>query len=170
MSMPAMVLSISPARCDALPTPARAVAQLAGIGLGVGDEFLERMRRHRRVHHQGIGADRHVDDRREVLGDVVRRRLMDDHRERQAARRVQQRIAVRRGVRSPALLPMMPAAPGRFSTTKVWCKRSPSFCASIRAITSTPPPAATGTMICTGLSGYSARAKPTEPMTIAMIS
>jgi hypothetical protein len=38
----------------------------------------------------------------------------------------------------------------------------------MRAITSTPPPAATGTMIWTGLSGYCARAKPADPMTNVM--
>ena len=57
-----------------------------------------------------------------------------------------------------AFEPMIPAAPGRFSTMNCSCQRSPSFCASSRAITSTPPPAATGTMMRTTWSGYSARA------------
>src|SRR4051794_17850038 len=53
---------------------------------------------------------------------------------------------------------MTPAAPGRFSTMNCWCSRSPRCCARSRAMTSTPPPAATGTTILTGLSGYWARA------------
>ena len=76
----------------------RAVAQLARIGLGVGDELVEVAPRHRRVRHQRIGADRDVDDRGEILRDVVGRHLVDRDRERQAARRVEQGRAVgRRG-------------------------------------------------------------------------
>src|SRR5262245_55815755 len=52
--------------------------------------------------------------------------------------------------------PITPAAPGRFSTKKLCPSRSESFCAISRAITSTPPPAATGTTTRTGRSGYSA--------------
>jgi hypothetical protein len=51
------------------------------------------------------------------------------------------------------LVPITPAAPARFSTTNCWPNRSLSFCASIRAITSTPPPAATGTTMRTSRSG-----------------
>ena len=52
------------------------------------------LRRHRWVHHQRIGADRDVDDRREILGEIVGRRLADGDGERQARRRVEQRRAV----------------------------------------------------------------------------
>jgi hypothetical protein len=48
------------------------------------------------MHHQGIGADGDVDDRREILRDVIRRHLVDGNREREAAGRIQQRIAVGR--------------------------------------------------------------------------
>src|SRR5580704_722902 len=46
-----------------------------------------------------------------------------------------------------------PPAPGRFSTTTDWphCRETTS--ASVRARISTPPPAAYGTKICTGLDG-----------------
>ena len=98
ISMPAMPLSISPARCEALPTPAELKLSCLRIGLGVGDELAERLRRHRGMHDQRIGADRDVDDRREILRDVVGRRLVHRDRQRQAARRVEQGVAVgRRG-------------------------------------------------------------------------
>ena len=38
----------------------RRIGQLAGIGLGVGDQLLDRFRRHRRMHHQDV---RHRDAR-----------------------------------------------------------------------------------------------------------
>jgi hypothetical protein len=41
---------------------------------------------------------------------------------------------------------MMPFAPGRFSTTKVWPRRSVSFAAMMRATTSGPPGPAGTTM------------------------
>src|SRR5260221_13636547 len=46
-----------------------------------------------------------------------------------------------------------PPAPGRFSTTTVWphCRETTS--PSVRARISTPPPAAYGTRMCTGLAG-----------------
>src|SRR5690606_29485345 len=40
---------------------------------------------------------------------------------------------------------MAPAAPGLFSTTTLWCRRSPSFCASKRPTTSVEPPTVNGT-------------------------
>ena len=45
----------------------RAVGQLAGVGLDVGDQFLDVLRRHRRVHRDRGGADAEDRDRDEVL-------------------------------------------------------------------------------------------------------
>src|SRR5437588_7358999 len=49
---------------------------------------------------------------------------------------------------------MLPLAPGRFSTMKLWPSGSLSFCATMRAMMSVAPPGAYGTMILTGLAGY----------------
>ena len=48
-----------------------------------------------------------------------------------------------------ALVPITPAAPARFSTTNCWPHRSLRCCASMRAMTSMPPPAATDTTMRT---------------------
>src|SRR5262249_35953942 len=53
---------------------------------------------------------------------------------------------------------MLPAAPGRLSTTTGLPQRSPSFCATSRAMMSTPPPGANPTSMRTGFAGYCAPA------------
>src|SRR5262245_3270375 len=50
-------------------------------------------------------------------------------------------------------MPMMPFAPGRLSTITCWPQVSVSFWATARAMMSTPPPVACGTMIRTGRAG-----------------
>src|SRR5688572_15335458 len=50
-------------------------------------------------------------------------------------------------------MPMMPFAPGRLSTITCWPHVPVSFSATDRAMMSTPPPAAWGTMIRTGRFG-----------------
>ena len=52
--------------------PGRRIGDLAGIGLGVGDELRDRVRRHRRVHHHGVGHVGEQRDRREILHAVER--------------------------------------------------------------------------------------------------
>src|SRR5215207_4378027 len=49
----------------------------------------------------------------------------------------------------------MPAAAPTFSTTMVWPSISPMRCAWMRALTSTPPPAANGTISVMGRVGHS---------------
>src|SRR2546429_427720 len=49
---------------------------------------------------------------------------------------------------------MLPEAPARLSTTTGWPQRSPSFCATRRAMMSVPPPGAKPTTRRTGLAGY----------------
>ncbi len=49
--------------------------------------------------------------------------------------------------------PMLPEAPVRFSTTTGWAQRSPSFCATRRAMMSVPPPGAKPTTMRTGRAG-----------------
>src|SRR6266436_5512835 len=56
-----------------------------------------------------------------------------------------------------------PPAPGRFSTTTVWPQCRETTSPSVRVRMSTPPPAAYGTKICTGLDGNSDCADATPP-------
>src|SRR5215475_6707722 len=56
---------------------------------------------------------------------------------------------------------MLPAAPGRFSTTTCCLRPSPRRCAAWRAARSGALPGMKGTIKWTGFSGYSARATPT---------
>src|SRR5580698_2599460 len=63
-----------------------------------------------------------------------------------------------------------PPAPGRFSTITDWphCRETTS--PSVRARISTPPPAAYGTKICTGLEGNGNGADATPPATNSAIA
>ena len=51
-------------------------------------------------------------------------------------------------------MPMFSLPPGMFSIRTLWPQASVSFCATMRALTSFGPPAATGTMMRTGRAGY----------------
>src|SRR5205814_992784 len=51
--------------------------------------------------------------------------------------------------------PIVPPAPGLFSTTNGWLSLIDSACATARATTSVALPAVKGTITCTGLVGYS---------------
>jgi len=57
---------------------------------------------------------------------------------------------------------MMVPAPGLFSIMTVAPRSFAISCASVRAITSVPPPGANGTTILTILSGYNAEASSGE--------
>src|SRR5665647_1352348 len=57
---------------------------------------------------------------------------------------------------------MMVPAPGLFSMTMVAPRSLAISCASVRAMTSVPPPGANGTTILTILSGYKAEAGSAE--------
>ncbi|MNT68797.1 hypothetical protein D3C72_2070570 [compost metagenome] len=49
---------------------------------------------------------------------------------------------------------MLVLAPGLFSITTVWPRRSPSLAANSRPMTSVEPPGGNGTTIVIGLDGY----------------
>ena len=78
----------------------RAVGQLARIGLGVGDELLERLRRHRGVNDDRGGRDREQRDRHKVLDRIVRH-LRHGHRveHHRAGAAENERVAVGRRAR-----------------------------------------------------------------------
>ena len=63
------------------------------------------------------------------------------------------RVAVRRHLQLKSV-PMVPLAPVRFSTTTWPPHDSVIFCATIRAVRSTGPPAVNGAMMRIGLAGY----------------
>src|ERR1700730_8055516 len=63
-----------------------------------------------------------------------------------------ERIAVR-GAFTTAWVAILVPAPGRFSITNGWPRRSDSHCPISRATMSYPPPAAKPTMMCTGRDG-----------------
>ena len=52
-------------------------------------------------------------------------------------------------------VPMLPLAPGRFSTITCWPRRAASGSATTRALLSATPPGVKGTMMRTGLVGHS---------------
>ena len=118
--------------------------QLAGVGLGIRDQALDVGDRQvlvDRDRQRRLGDQR---DRREVLDDVERRGL-HRHRRRRERRGVEkQRVAVGAAPLPPRSAPIVPAPPGRLSTTKVWPVCSASFCASMRPTASSVPPGGNG--------------------------
>ena len=56
--------------------------------------------------------------------------------------------------RATAAMPMVPPAPGRFSTMKGWPSCSDSRCATVRAMMSVALPAVNGTTTVTRLVGH----------------
>jgi hypothetical protein len=80
--MPAMRLNSSPLRC----------------GLGVFDEFANRMGGRRIGHHHDVGNNREQTDRREVVERIVAGGRIERRVDRQIRRAEQERVAVRRRV------------------------------------------------------------------------
>ena len=76
----------------------RGIVQLAGIGLGVGDEALEVRERRRRMAHQQLGHFRHHGDRHEILLGVERQFRLQRRVDGVVRRGEQQRVAVGRGL------------------------------------------------------------------------
>src|SRR6476469_2541841 len=104
---------------------------LARIGFDPGDQLFEIVRR------QVFPADNH-------------RRLRADQRHRFEVFQEIDRQVIHRAAR---ITPVVPPAPGEFSTITGWprCGRMPS--AMMRAMVSVDPPAASGTRIVTGRDG-----------------
>ena len=132
----------------------RAIAELARIGLDVGDQFLRRIRRHRRMHDQDVRRGRDEDDRQEILGRVVGHLGVQMRQDRLRARESPCRACSRRAAISPPhRRRSVPPPPVRFSTTTV-LPCSPSLAAKARATMSATPPGASETMILIGCDGY----------------
>ena len=76
----------------------RPVGELAGIGLGVSDQLLERLHRHRRMHRDAHGGDAEDRDRLEVLERIVLGVAVGDRNDDlRAAAAEQDGVAVRLG-------------------------------------------------------------------------
>jgi hypothetical protein len=75
---------------------AAAVAQLARIGLGVGDELAQRLRRHARMHREHRPRAGHQRDRREILDRIVPIALLEERQHRRFRGGDHQRVAVGR--------------------------------------------------------------------------
>ena len=74
---------------------ARAVVELARIGLGVGDELRDRLRRHVRADHHDVRQQRRGGDRGEMLERIdVEARIERGRDAERAGRAEQQRVAV----------------------------------------------------------------------------
>src|SRR3954452_9685727 len=63
-----------------------------------------------------------------------------------------------------AAIPMVPPAPGRFSTTNGWPSCSERRCVTVRAMMSVALPAVNGTMTCTRLVGHDCASAALETM------
>ena len=125
MSTPVIILNSSPPTWIEVPLPADAMLTLPGLCLGIGDEFGNGLGRNRRIdrHDEGLAHD--ACDRRDVADEIEIELLVERRVDR--ARRIGQEERVAVGdARTTASVPMLPPAPGRFSTTNGWPSRSES--------------------------------------------
>jgi tetrahydromethanopterin S-methyltransferase subunit G len=98
MSTPAIILNSSPKTWDGALVAARAHVDLAGMGLGIGDEFRDRRRRDRRMHQHHGGFAAETRDRHDVADEVEIERLVERRVDEIRRRDQQQRVAVGRRV------------------------------------------------------------------------
>ena len=70
MSTPAIILNSSPAMMGRGPVAGRRHVDLAGIGLGIGDELGNRLGRNRWIDHHDIGHADDARDRRDVADEI----------------------------------------------------------------------------------------------------
>jgi hypothetical protein len=130
----------------------RAVGELAGIGLGIGDQVGHRLYRQVVVDHEDGRHRERGRDRREVadrieghvcrLGRMVIAALPDHIKRVAVGGRLGDTVGAD-GAEFPAM----------FSTTKGWPQASLNFCAKRRAVTSVALPAVNPTTSLTGFSG-----------------
>src|SRR5262245_15610328 len=124
---------------------ARRHADLARIGLGIGDELGDRLGWNRWIDHHDFGHPDDARDRRDVAQEIeievaVKRRV------KWRSPRSQEGAYTRLTPHGrPASVPMLPPPPGRFSMT--------NCCPIRRATMSFPPPGAAATIMRTGRAG-----------------
>jgi len=126
----------------------RAVVDLVGIGLGVGDQLADRARRKIRAHHQDDRDLRHDDDRLEC-GRIEPQVLVEQHMRGERSRlRREQRVAI--GLGGGDIRRAQRAAGARVvldDDRMAPARRQPV--ARMRATTSGPPPGGAETRIRT---------------------
>ena len=120
----------------------RAEGQLAWLLLGQRNQLGDRPRRHGRMHQHDIAARCDQADRREVLARVVADIGIERRIDRKRAGGDQQRVAVGLGLARPGASRWCRPAPPRFSITIGWPRLAAICSATMRAMTSLPPPAA----------------------------
>src|SRR6516165_12446915 len=97
MSTPVTLLNSSQYICGALPIPAEATHRhLAGIALGVSDQFRNTLHRKGWVYHQHAGAARNRGDRSEVADNVEIQFVIERRVPSVSRRREVKRVTVRR--------------------------------------------------------------------------
>src|SRR5712691_909363 len=126
--------------------------ELAGIGLGVGDEFGDRLGRKRWMHLHAVILVADARDRRDVADKIVFE-LFIQRRVDRVWRPAWSSVYPSADASTTASVAMLPPAPGRFSMMNCWPKRSDSHCAIRRAAMSGAPPAANPTKMRTGRAG-----------------
>src|SRR6516164_414744 len=134
-----------------VPIAGRCHIELARVGLGIGDEFGNRLRRNRWIYHHHNGHVNHARDRRDIEGEIVLERFVERRVDGIRRREVEQRVAGRHvghgfgcdvagGARAA-------------STRNCWPSFSDRDWATRRATMSDALPAAWPTMIFTGRDG-----------------
>ena len=123
MLTPAIILNSSPDMWWRAPLPADAIVDLAGIGLGIGDELGNRLGRKRWIHHHDVRRAHDACDRRDVADEIEIELVVERRVDRVRRTDQEKRIAVR-GARTTASVAILPPAPGRFSMMNGWPSRS----------------------------------------------
>src|SRR5262249_14930249 len=125
----------------------------ARIGLGVGDELGNCSRWNRGVdlHDEGDADD--GSDGRDILDEIEAEIFIKRRIDRIARRDLQECVYPSGGALRAVSVPILLAAPARFSTTNWRPRRSKSHCAITRATMSVGPPAEKPTMMRTGRAG-----------------
>src|SRR5262249_34725 len=120
---------------------------LTWIGLSVGNELGNRLEWHGGVHLDGKGLASNARDRRDVADEIEIELVVEG-----GVDRVHE-SGHKEGAFTTISVPILLAAPGRFSMTNCWPSRSDSHCPIKRAMMSVPPAGANPTMMRTGRDG-----------------
>src|SRR6516162_2861487 len=105
------------------------------------------------MHHHYVGHAEDACDRHDVAEEIVIELAFEERRIDRARRAEQQERMTSAGARTTASVPIVVDAPGRFSITNCWPRRSDSQCPIRRATMSVVPAGVNGTITRTGRVG-----------------
>src|SRR6516162_8736121 len=105
------------------------------------------------MHHHYVGHAEDACDRHDVAEEIVIELAFEERRIDRARRAEQQERITSAGARTTASVPIVVDAPGRFSITNCWPRRSERHCPFRRAAMSVVPAGAKPTMMRTGRAG-----------------